>query len=255
MLKKLASDGRVTEQGFEFKVYEEHRDNQARYEAIGQVIDEEVYKLLETEGKLEREPVGGGSPQSFIFLSPGFSSRPRVVVMIHGSGVVRAGQWARRLIINEDLDKGTMLPYIKHIQEQGWGVAVLNTNHNKLSVDSKETIPDNADPEEHADTVWKEVIKPCQAEQIVIIAHSYGGVVTMDLAARHQEDFLKRVCGVFLTDSVHYRLTGHQELDNKLEMVSRNYVTSEKVKRERGGRLHSFYFSCCAGGWAGTDQL
>ena len=56
-MKKLASDGKLTEEGFEFKVYEEHRDNQARYEAIGQVIDEEIYKLLETEAKLERVPV------------------------------------------------------------------------------------------------------------------------------------------------------------------------------------------------------
>ena len=58
-MKKLASDGKLTEEGFEFNVYEEHRDNQARYEAIGQVIDEEIYKLLETEAKLERVPVRG----------------------------------------------------------------------------------------------------------------------------------------------------------------------------------------------------
>ena len=53
-------------------------------------------------------------------------------------------------------------------------------------------IPDNTNPEEHADTVWEEVIKPCQAEKIVIISHSYGGVVTMNLARGHQEDFLKK---------------------------------------------------------------
>ena len=56
-MKKLSSDGKVTEEGFEFKVYAEHRDNQARYEAIGRVIDEEIYKLLETEVKLQRVPV------------------------------------------------------------------------------------------------------------------------------------------------------------------------------------------------------
>ena len=182
--------------------------------------------------------VGGGKPQSFIFLSPEFSRRSKVVVMIHGSGVVRAGQWARRLIINEDLHKGTMLPYIKHIQDQGWGVAVLNTNHN-AHLDSKEKIPDNANPEEHADTVWEEVIKPSQAEKIVIISHSYGGVVTMDLARRQEQDFLKRVCGVFMTDSVHYRLTGNQELDTKLELISKNYVTSDKVLRGREGMVRS----------------
>lgn len=37
----------------------------------------------------------------------------KMLVLIHGSGVVRAGQWARRLIINEDINSGTQIPYIK----------------------------------------------------------------------------------------------------------------------------------------------
>lgn len=41
----------------------------------------------------------------------------KLMVLIHGSGVVRAGQWARRLIINEDLDSGTQIPYIKRAIE------------------------------------------------------------------------------------------------------------------------------------------
>ena len=149
--------------------------------------------------------------------------------MIHGSGVVRAGQWARKLIINEDTSKGTMLPYINHITQQGWGVAVLNTNHNE-DEQTQDIIPDNGSPEEHANTVWEEIIKPCQAKKIVIICHSYGGVVTMELASRQREDFMARVSGVFMTDSVHYRLTGAKDLDQKLELISKNYVTSEEVR-------------------------
>lgn len=41
----------------------------------------------------------------------------KLMVLIHGNGVVRAGQWARRLIINEDLDSGTQIPYIKRAIE------------------------------------------------------------------------------------------------------------------------------------------
>lgn len=41
----------------------------------------------------------------------------KLLVLIHGNGVVRAGQWARRLIINEDLDSGTQIPYIKRAIE------------------------------------------------------------------------------------------------------------------------------------------
>jgi len=149
--------------------------------------------------------------------------------MIHGSGVVRAGQWARRLIINEDLDKGTMLPYIKHIQSRGWGVVVMNTNHNYD--DDGESIPGSESPEKHAVTVWKEVLAEASATEIVVIAHSYGGVVTMALARNKEvrKNFEKRVIGVFLTDSVHYGLTGNKDLDTKMRKVGKNYVTSTEV--------------------------
>lgn len=51
----------------------------------------------------------------------------KLLVLIHGNGVVRAGQWARRLIINEDLDSGTQIPYIKRAIEvsESSGMCVL----------------------------------------------------------------------------------------------------------------------------------
>ena len=73
---------------------------------------------------------------SFIFESGDARTADKLMVLIHGSGVVRAGQWARRLvsftfhtnaashfnssnilharlIINDCLDSGTQLPFIK----------------------------------------------------------------------------------------------------------------------------------------------
>ena len=37
-----------------------------------------------------------GEPESFVFQSPDALSSKKLMVIIHGSGVVRAGQWARR---------------------------------------------------------------------------------------------------------------------------------------------------------------
>lgn len=52
-------------------------------------------------------------PKSFIYLSEDAMTNPdKLLVLVQGSGVVRAGQWARRLIINEDLDSGTQIPFI-----------------------------------------------------------------------------------------------------------------------------------------------
>ena len=46
-------------------------------------------------------------------------------------GVVRAGQWSRRLIINDGLEQGSQLPYIKRAIDRGYSVLVMNTNLNK----------------------------------------------------------------------------------------------------------------------------
>uniref|UniRef100_A0A8C4J8S6 Protein FAM172A-like n=1 Tax=Dromaius novaehollandiae TaxID=8790 RepID=A0A8C4J8S6_DRONO len=99
-----------------------HRWNQKRYEALGEIITKYVYGLLEKECHLKKVtlPVDAteSEPKSFIFLSEdALTNTDKLLVLIHGSGVVRAGQWARRLIINEDLDSGTQIPYIKRATE------------------------------------------------------------------------------------------------------------------------------------------
>ena len=54
---------------------------------FAQVITDEVYNILETEGGLERKEVvlGAGSgnrkgPRSFVFVSPGFQEKERLQV-------------------------------------------------------------------------------------------------------------------------------------------------------------------------------
>ena len=50
----------------------------------------------------------------FVFMSENaLTTTDKLLILIHGSGVVRAGQWARRLIINDCLDSGTQIPYIQ----------------------------------------------------------------------------------------------------------------------------------------------
>lgn len=47
------------------------------------------------------------------------SNPSKLLVLIQGNGVVRAGQWARRLIINQDLKSGTQIPFITRAMEVG----------------------------------------------------------------------------------------------------------------------------------------
>ena len=45
------------------------------------------------------------------------NSTKRAVVLIQGTGEVRAGIWARSVCINENLEKGSMLPFIEKCKE------------------------------------------------------------------------------------------------------------------------------------------
>uniref|UniRef100_A0A671QJQ3 Protein FAM172A-like n=1 Tax=Sinocyclocheilus anshuiensis TaxID=1608454 RepID=A0A671QJQ3_9TELE len=123
-----------------------HRWNQKRYEALGEIITKYVYERLENDCNLKKEilPVDStvDEPKSFIYMSEDALTNPeKIMVLIQGSGVVRAGQWARRLIINEDLNSGTQIPFINRAKEEGYGVIVLNPNENSLEV---EKVPDSA---------------------------------------------------------------------------------------------------------------
>ncbi|XP_075788268.1 cotranscriptional regulator ARB2A isoform X1 [Pelodiscus sinensis] len=149
-----------------------HRWNQKRYEALGEIITRYVYELLEKECNLKKVtlPVDAteSEPKSFIFMSEDALTNPdKLMVLIHGSGVVRAGQWARRLIINEDLDSGTQIPYIKRAVEEGYGVIVLNPNENYIEVEktkaqvqlSSDSSDEPAEKRERKDKIQKETKK------------------------------------------------------------------------------------------------
>eukprot|EP00064_Thunnus_orientalis_P007291 superscaffoldBa00000798_g7311 len=114
-----------TGEPFVFNAREDlHRWNQKRYEALGEIITQYVYELLEKKCNMTKAilPVDAtdDEPSSFIYMSPNALSNPsKLLVLIQGSGVVRAGQWARRLIINQDLDSGTQIPFITRAMEVG----------------------------------------------------------------------------------------------------------------------------------------
>ncbi|XP_059949138.1 cotranscriptional regulator FAM172A isoform X2 [Mesoplodon densirostris] len=149
-----------------------HRWNQKRYEALGEIITKYVYDLLEKDCNLKKIsiPVDAteSEPKSFIFMSEDALTNPqKLMVLIHGSGVVRAGQWARRLIINEDLDSGTQIPFIKRAMDEGYGVIVLNPNENYIEVEkpkihvqsSSDSSDEPAEKRERKDKVSKETKK------------------------------------------------------------------------------------------------
>ena len=192
-----------TDKRFVFDVHDGDRaKNQERYEALGAHMDEVIYQILELEGLRRLDLENGEEAKSFVFASEDYGKKRDLLVLIHGSGVVRAGQWARRLIINEDLDLGTIVPYVRAALAADYGVVVFNTNYN--DDEEGKAIKGSENPVEHAFSAWEALVKDggADSKNVAVVAHSFGGEVVAQLARKFEDDFLRRVFFVGLTDPV-----------------------------------------------------
>lgn len=201
-----------TNELFKFDAYEDKDENQKRYESIGKLIDEAIYEKLESECHLNRVSVPidakKGEPTSFIFTSNNLSTADFLMIIIHGTGVVRAGQWSRKLIMNEGIEIGSQFEYIRRAQLAGYGVIVTNTNLNACpsvralrSNSNRRSIRGSETAEKHGCYVWEHFVRQNPAKHICIMAHSYGGAVVIEMANQYFQDFQKRVFAIALTDS------------------------------------------------------
>ncbi|KAL5003924.1 hypothetical protein ScPMuIL_017380 [Solemya velum] len=222
---------------FEFKVEaDNHRYNQARYNALGDIITRYIYKIMESEYGLRRvylpEDAAEDEPKTLIFLSDDALTNPdKLLLLVHGSGAVRAGQWARSIIINDDLHKGSQLPYIKWALDEGYGLIVFNTNINSVDRNGEEVkIRGHSSPEEHFKTVWEDFVGRAKAKNIGIVAHSYGGAAVLENVRLHTEQFLDRVFALAMTDSVHALLYRNEEQEMEAVFPKDNpRITDERV--------------------------
>lgn len=175
----------------------DHDYNQKNYEEIGEIITDLIFGLLQSDPmNLVKIDIN----DSFAFVSQDFHSNDKLMIFIHGSGVVRAGQWARKLIINNDLNLGTLIPDVLMAKSRGFGILVTNTNDNFRN---GKPIKGCENAINAGLTTWQKLIQDSHHQKIAILAHSYGGNVSLKLAENYHQDFQDRVFAVFLTDSAH----------------------------------------------------
>eukprot|EP00051_Salpingoeca_urceolata_P016928 m.227763 g.227763 ORF g.227763 m.227763 type:complete len:322 (-) comp18820_c0_seq1:60-1025(-) len=177
---------------------------QDHYEALGQAVTQHVYELMVDEADLLAAPVPldphPGEPITLVFYSEDVLTNTKgLLVLCNGAGAVRAGQWARSVIINQGLGPGSMLSYIQWAISLGWAVVVLNPND--VHKQGK-PVRQGGSYLEHAQTVWDHLLARAQAP-IYIVAHSFGGTVITHLAESRADAFQDKVKSIAFTDSVH----------------------------------------------------
>ncbi|XP_065183421.1 cotranscriptional regulator ARB2A-like [Sycon ciliatum] len=204
--------GRLLDRDGEAFVFDERPGdkayNQARYEALGRCVTEHIYSLMVAQCGMQRaivpiDSVREGDPTTCLFHTRDLLSNEfKLMVLIQGSGAVRAGQWARSLIINDSLESGSQIPFIQQAQEHNYAVIVLNPNDNYgLDLSGKRVpIEGSETPEAHTEYAFDHFVKRSPARVVNIVGHSYGGHIVNALAQKSAV-FRERVTQIALTDS------------------------------------------------------
>lgn len=179
--------------------------DQEHYDKTADAVLACVEVLLQTEGKLKPLycPLGtSASTGCPIYVSDAFERASKILLIVQGSGRVRVGVWGCSLCINKDLDFGTMLPYIRQAEANGYGLVILNPNMNMVN---GVPVPGSEFPDRHIAYVWKEILmKRCNsAAPVHILAHSNGGRATLDFLRKTGDAPLERIHKVVFTDSYH----------------------------------------------------
>eukprot|EP00484_Ammonia_sp_Unknown_P005013 CAMPEP_0197073814 /NCGR_PEP_ID=MMETSP1384-20130603/210796_1 /TAXON_ID=29189 /ORGANISM="Ammonia sp." /LENGTH=439 /DNA_ID=CAMNT_0042512655 /DNA_START=52 /DNA_END=1371 /DNA_ORIENTATION=+ len=164
--------------------------------------------------------------KSRIYLSPQYGDKQTLLLLIPGSGAVRAGQWARSICINDGLAAGTMYPFIAEAYKRDWGVVLFDPNGR---TDSGRVFSDD-----HVMYVYNRWIEApylsqadCKIENVLIVCHSAGGMATTRLLNDKTKHLLPRIRGVAGTDTFFGRAQTKQ-VQRVYERHIVNYVTSRE---------------------------
>ena len=95
-------------------------------------------------------------------------------MLIQGTGEVRAGIWARSTCINENFQKGTMLPFVEECAKQNMAILIMNPNYNR-DPETGERVQNSGSMIEHACFVWDKYVNNAGFKDIKVVAHSAGG--------------------------------------------------------------------------------
>ncbi|XP_055784072.1 cotranscriptional regulator FAM172A homolog [Salvelinus fontinalis] len=169
--------------------------------------------------------------QGYVYLSPGALESPAtLLVVVQDRGTMLCGLWSWRVAASEGLERGSMIPYVRKVLEEGSSVLLMNPNQGGGVGET---------PEEHVRRVWDLLVSRCVSRHVVVVAHGYGGLAFVDLLCRRPQQVVRQVWAAAFLDSSHS--LWHQPLDAAgrewLKTRSRRWVLSSKPLNQPVGSL------------------
>jgi len=168
------------------------------------------------------EPEITRSRGSKFLATKDWQSNPNLLVLITGTGSVRAGVWGRQLCVVDSLEHGTGLEMMMWaVGTKGWAAVAMDPNDPAGVVDDADQDPDTRGLL-HCVAVSKLLSARAQATSMFFVAHSFGGACFIDsLALAFGDRDLPRLRAVAFTDSVHYVEDECIQLDGGTKRLSK----------------------------------
>lgn len=123
-----------------------------------------------------------------IFYSPGaFKSAKKLLVLICGSGRIKAGVWSVGICAYRGLKAGSILPCLTEAKKREMEVVVFNPNHPNSNY-------------KHSEEFFNKLIIQSNPERVWIIAHSMGGSSTCQIISQNPNWCIHHLKAFALTD-------------------------------------------------------
>eukprot|EP00008_Paramoeba_atlantica_P014248 CAMPEP_0201489254 /NCGR_PEP_ID=MMETSP0151_2-20130828/21613_1 /ASSEMBLY_ACC=CAM_ASM_000257 /TAXON_ID=200890 /ORGANISM="Paramoeba atlantica, Strain 621/1 / CCAP 1560/9" /LENGTH=271 /DNA_ID=CAMNT_0047874785 /DNA_START=66 /DNA_END=878 /DNA_ORIENTATION=+ len=143
-----------------------------------------------------------------------------LLLVIQGSGAVRAGEWARSVSINDNILSGSQILYLERALKNGWDVIVFNPNQPHTFRG-----PISQLPVRNVGFVWEKFIEGRKEKylHLGIVAHSAGAQQSLNLLEDYEECG-KKLRAIAFTDGV-FRM-GSERTTEILNQKGKNWVAS-----------------------------
>jgi hypothetical protein len=164
------------------------------YNDLGQAATRYVHEIMQRELEMQWVPVPGtGALGNVVLASPDLPTNDdTLLVLMPGSGSVRAGTWGRTLLITDSFEHGSMIEWLREATARKWAVVSFDPNRNNGG---------QLNGARCCVRSWQSFVDTSPAKRILVVAHSAGGAWLCACLAQMQVERLKRIKAIALTDT------------------------------------------------------
>uniref|UniRef100_A0A669BDW0 ARB2 cotranscriptional regulator A n=1 Tax=Oreochromis niloticus TaxID=8128 RepID=A0A669BDW0_ORENI len=182
-----------TGEPFVFNAREDlHRWNQKRYEALGEIITQYVYELLEKKCNMTKETLPEGYGVMVLNPNENYLEVEKSTKSPLPSPTETSDEPAEKRERKDDKEGKKKKEFYEKYR-----------NPQRETETERIPIRENGSSEEHVLYVWDHFVSRAAAKNVFIMAHSYGGLSFVELMNQRESEVKNKVCAVALTDSAH----------------------------------------------------